>query len=239
MVFFTYNRTTYEITGVYPTQALANTAASEDATTIAAYTGSTDILDVQPDGNWYHFAEAPIVRLQPRITYPVRAAFQAWHDRMDELSLILESFGPINYPQWALNLSHDSLHALHIFGYVLWHWTAVPNADKVKALQAASLGPNDVNAASEARYNRERPETIFPIMTDMWENNVSHRPRIQTVGERVLPVVNITIESDSSVTIARRSLLEMYTTTDDAILSRPVPSLTELDACSYVDEINA
>ena len=239
--FFTYDLTSFEVTDVFPTQALANAEAGR-VPTKGAYAGSTDIDDVEPDGNWYHFATAPIVRKQPRNPLVVRNAFQTWHNRGIALSELLLHFSPIDYPQWALNLAHDALHAYHMFGYVLYHWTAVPNADKLRALQMAALGPNDLNAASEQRYNRDRPETIFPMLTDLWEGNVAGstvRDKLLTVGTRPLSAVKITIETDSSVTLARSDLETMLTETDSALQQLTKPSLTTLDGCSYINGINA
>ena len=171
--------------------------------------------------------------------FPVRTAFRTWHNRGDELAELLAEFGPIEYPQWALNLAHDSLHAWHIFGYVLFHWAAVPAVDKLKALQMAALGPKDLNAAGEQRYDRTNPRSIFPIMTDMWEDNEAQRTLITSIGTRALPVVGITIESDDSVTLTRRTLLEMYQDETSALTQQTVPTLTTLDGCSYIEGINA
>ena len=211
----------------------------------AAYGAGTIVVPVsrvevpwwaEPGACFYRTATGTIA--EAKDLYPVRSAFQAWHDRGDELAVLLQGFGPIEYPQWALNLAHDSLHAWHIFGYVLWHWAAVPAADKVKALQMAALGPKDQNAAMEQRYDRNRPRTIFPIMTDMWEGNAAQRTLIGGIGARALAVVTITIEDDDSVTLERRTLLEMYTDETSALTTQPVPSLTTLDGCSYIRNIN-
>ena len=246
-VFFTYNLTSYEVTGVYPTQALANTEAGKVAAD-GAYAGSTDIDDVQPDGNWFHFAEAPIVRPQPRIQLPVRRAFQTWHNRGIQLSELLLHFSPIDYPQWALNLAHDTLHAYHVFGYVLYHWDAVPNADKLRALQMAALGPKDLYPSDYAveslrgtqRYDRDRPESIFPIMTDVWEAADSgERDEMREIGTRPLSAVGITIETNGDVTLVRNDLTTMLTDEESPIQGRPTPSLTMLDGCSYINSINA
>ena len=190
----------------------------------------------EPGACWYRTSDGTIA--ESKDLFPVRTAFRTFHNRGDYLAELLAEFGPIEYPQWALTLAHDSLHAWHIFGYVLWHWDAVPAADKVRTLQMASLGPNDQNAAMEQRYDREHPETIFPIMTDMWENNADQRTTIRNIGARALAMVEITIEDDDSVTLARRSLLEMYTDSTSALTARDVPTLTELDGCSYIDGID-
>ena len=173
------------------------------------------------------------------VSFPARAAFQAWHDRGDELSRILAEFGPIDYPQWALNLAHDALHAWHIFGYVLWHWTAVPVADKLRALQMASLGPTDVDDARNQRYDRNDPQTIFPIMTDLWEGaDLNKKNRLRTIGERSLAPVRITIETNGDVTLAPQNLDNMLTEINTPLQNRPVPGVSTLDSCSYIEGIN-
>ena len=239
-VFFTYDLTSFEITDVFPTQALANAEAAR-VPTKGAYAGSTDILDVQPDGNWYYFTEAPIVRPTPRIQLPVRRAFQTWHDRGIALSELLQHFGPIDWPQWALNLAHDSLHAWHLFGYVLYHWAAVPNADKLRALQMASLGPKDLDDEGNQIYDRDHPETIFPIMMAMREGTTDDDviADIESIARRALPVVGIVIETGGAVTLTRRTLAEMYRDTSSTLTTQPVPNLATLDCCSYIRSINA
>lgn len=235
-VFFTYDLTSFEITDVFPTQALANAEAAR-VPTKGAYAGSTDIDDVQPDGNWFYFTEAPIVRPQPRNTYPVRRAFQAWHNRLHELSALLRIVGP-DYPQWAVDISHDMLFNLHRGAYMVWNDARLNAAQKVQWLQQSALGPNDA-VGGVALYDRDHPETIFPILAAVWEGAADQdaRNRIRANVQKPMSVVQV-VNSEGDVAIARRTLNEMIHDVSWYGSATP-PTVAQLNAGDWIAAINA
>ena len=219
------------------------TAAGQPAGQRALWTGATYEAALTLPAGWgqiqdYYMKVVGGVKSIESIAsqYPLRNGFRAWHLRLHELSDLLRAVGA-DYPQWAVNIGHDMLFNMHRGAYMVWNDARLTAAHKGQWLQLSALGPNDASGGV-ALYDRERPETIFPILAALWEAaDSTARGTIQSGVTNPMSVVQVVNES-GDVAIARRTLAAMIN--DTAWFGRAVPpTVAQLNAGRWIDAINA
>lgn len=244
-IYHAYHRTTRQVTGTYLSQAEANAAAAADsdieafeggaATAIDAAGSVVDAMLAEPGDEWYSWPVGQTLRQQRWDTTPRQTAVRAWHNRLHELSGILRVVGP-DYPQWAVELGHDTLYNLHAGMWLLSRDTRLSRDQKIQQIQTSALGPNDMADGAQI-YDPRRPVTIFPILAGLWESAADDTARqaIRAGAQRPLSVCQV-FNASGDVEIARRSLGAMLSDTRTFAGLTP-PTVAQLELGDWIERI--
>ncbi len=245
-IYYTYDRNTYLVRGVFSTAALATTAAAGDSDLVANIAGlneaqdaagnTVDAMLVEPGIDWYHFSEAPYLRQQYRDLHPVRTGVQQFHERMHELSAIERLVGP-DYPEITGLIVRYTLYGLHQGMYLVNHRAALTPAQIGQILRTSAQGPNDVKGGSPA-YDPNNPRTIVPLI-DAWREPLTDEVAIQRANRpHVVPRIYANITANPLVvSIARRSFADMMN--EDMLLAgESAPTPAQLREGRWINAIN-
>ena len=123
-----------------------------------------------PGVDWYD-EDAETLQTTPIVALPLQAGFRLYHERLHELSRILQRVGP-NYPKVDVDLAHDLIFAGHQGAFVIWGRVVAGNLTAVQAGQwlhlsaggfADTFPPGHARAGQQI-YNPDDPETYFEIV---------------------------------------------------------------------------
>ena len=182
------------------------------------------------------------LQFTPTVGFPLREGFRQLHTRLEYLSTLLREVGP-HYPSIDVELAHDMLYNLHRGAYVTWNTptSLMSNAQKVTWLQLSALGPEDEDGGGNPLYDRNDPETIFPIL-DTWRTGLANLDTARTRAGRPLSIPEVTLNAGNTavLSVTRRDfgdiLQDNYRTTVQAAAD---PTIAQLAGGNWIDSINA
>ena len=232
-IFVTYETTTKRVVSVHLSQTAANSAVKAgtaaltgaQATAMDSHGNTVDAMQVEPNGSWYVWTQAPFVRETPVDPHPLRTAFGR---AVATVAGLKTKLGDLDntYPEPDIALARNTLHGLHQGLYLLAHRASLTTQQRIQVLTTSALGPNDQRGGVQI-FKPEDAETYFELL-----DHVRSDPANSITPESGMkPLVVCQVYSDKSagtVGIVRRPMKKMYEE-DAKITGETNPTIFDLD----------